>query len=51
MSSVGRDFSDSREKAGQGQDVSEEITGNSEVKLCIWLGQEVMVENKNTNYA
>ena len=49
MSSVGRDFSDSREKAGQGQDVSEEITGSSEVKLCIWLGKEMMVENMKTN--
>ena len=47
MSSVGRDFSDSWEKAGQ--DVSEEITGSSEVKLCIWLGKEMMVENMKTN--
>ena len=47
MSSVGRDFSDSRKKAGQ--DVSEEITGSSEVKLCIWLGKEMMVENMKTN--
>ena len=47
MSSVGGDSSDSRQKAGQ--DVSEEITGSSEVKLCIWLGKEMMVENMKTN--
>ena len=41
MSSVGGYVSDNLHK--EGQDVSEKITGSSEVKLCILLGKEVRI--------